>query len=83
MPLNCMFSECFRHYSFGIIASGLVLIGYELQMPLLGQFVPIELIQQFPQILQFLKSLFATLHALQAFLHLGDKLFVWLVLLIR
>lgn len=77
MPLNCMFSECFRHYSFGIIASGLALISYELQMPLLGQFVPIELI------LQFLKSLFATLHALQAFLHLGDKLFVWLVLLIR
>ena len=43
MPPNCKFAERFGHYSFGIIASGLVLIGYELQMSLLGQIVPIRL----------------------------------------
>ena len=39
MPSNCMSAERFGRYSFGIIASGLVLIGYELQMFLLGQYV--------------------------------------------
>lgn len=46
MPPSCMFSNSTRHYSFGIIAGGLVMV--DIELPLLGQFVPSVIGCRFP-----------------------------------
>lgn len=63
-------------YSGGITASGLTIIGYELRLSSLGRFVPVKLAQQQFSFVQFFESFLATLHALQALIHLRDKLLV-------